>query len=276
MDLTSPTDDWSGFACADVLGIATDRAVSTPATAYEETPAYWIVRTPSRPDFWFGNYLILRSAATAASCESAWKLCASLFPASAGYVKHIVLSEATCDGPPFDWQQLMREKVTEALCHDVMLLRDDALGLTDFSSAATSIVESDDDWNGVQSLILNDAAHKERSFFAWMLRQYRTQCESGSGYWLRANDRTGRIVSTLGIFISNRGARFQHVFTEPSSRGKGYASALIKRAVATATTMRAVRSFVIVADRCSIAQRLYKGLGFEVVSTQHFLIRASS
>ncbi len=263
-----------------LLGVLTDRTASPPTTVYREAADWWIVSTISRPDFWFGNYVVLKAHPDDETRKRAWMLCKSLFPASGGYKKHILLWETIASDQSHsapEEQELVNAEGIETLHRDVMLFEDAgcAKRREGVTGGKISKVVQNEEWRDVQKLLLGNASQEERSFLTWQLDQYRVLCEAGSGLWLRGMNSTGRAVSTLGIYVSARYARFQNVFTEPSSRGNGYASALIERAIAEVTKDRKIRSYVIVADRDSDAQRLYKRLGFRNMSTQHIKIRSA-
>ena len=137
-----------------------------------------------------------------ADCERYWELSTTLFPASECYRKRILLWETSIGAPPID-ERIVGQNGGDLIYNDVMLLRQTGAEPQLCKSRITAeAVQSDGDWEQVEDLVLKEAAHSERSFLSWMLRQYRILCERGSGSWFRASDERGQAVSTVGIFRS--------------------------------------------------------------------------
>jgi GNAT superfamily N-acetyltransferase len=81
------------------------------------------------------------------------------------------------------------------------------------------------------------------------------------------------LVGDLGIIHDGELGRFQSVETHPAYRRKGIASGLIRSAASHALEQFGIRNLVMVADKGSPAERLYKSLGFEMTERQVSLER---
>lgn len=99
-----------------------------------------------------------------------------------------------------------------------------------------------------------------QSYLRTQLRLYRDMCDQNLGYWYALYAR-GEMVSNLGIFGIHGVGRFQIVDTIPDARGKGYCQTLVY--AAAKEYLSRVDTLVIVADQSGEAGRIYKNIGFE-------------
>jgi len=82
----------------------------------------------------------------------------------------------------------------------------------------------------------------------------------------------GRVVSATDLFSDGRTAQVEEVATLPEFRGRGYASAVIQRAVDEA--LAAGHDFVfLTADADDWPKELYRRLGFDEVGTEWAFLR---
>ncbi len=96
--------------------------------------------------------------------------------------------------------------------------------------------------------------------------------------WQAANGRTfgieedGEVVSSSQLYCGGRTAQVEEVATLPSHRGRGYAKAVVTRAVDVA--LAAGHEFVfLVADGDAWPKELYRRLGFEEVGSRFAFMR---
>jgi hypothetical protein len=75
------------------------------------------------------------------------------------------------------------------------------------------------------------------------------------------------VVATLGIVVTERRARYQHVHTLESHRRRGIASRLVVEAASLSSAAHEIDHFVIVADPDYHAIGIYESVGFEPVET---------
>ncbi len=91
---------------------------------------------------------------------------------------------------------------------------------------------------------------------------YRGLVGAGLGHWW-GGFVDGRLVASMGIFRAGEGlARFQSVKTHPDHRGRGIAGTLVHAASRDALETLGARTLVMVADPDYLAIRVYRSVGF--------------
>ncbi|WP_245666013.1 GNAT family N-acetyltransferase [Actinoplanes subtropicus] len=234
------------------LGFRTDLMLRRMAgSSVEERPGYLVVRTPSNPGFWWGNFVLLADPPTRADGLAVF---AAEFP-EAG---HVAIGVDGTDGVLGDDLGLTAE-VNSVLT--AQHLREPSAGI------AVRALRGDDDWR--QALDLRLACYYETPtpgelrFVELQVAEQRRLCEAGHGTWYGAFVE-GRVRSGAGLFRDGDLARFQSVETHPGFRRRGLASAVLGHA---ARHEPGARTLVIVADPDDQAIRLYRALGF--AETEH-------
>jgi GNAT superfamily N-acetyltransferase len=99
------------------------------------------------------------------------------------------------------------------------------------------------------------------TFVDWRFRTFAQLVRAGRGQWYALENTSGTTVATAGLFVRDDVARFANVLTFAPYRNRGYGRALIQAMLATLPT--AVSRAVIVAERGSPGEALYRSLGFE-------------
>jgi len=225
---------------------------------------YLVVRTPSNPTFYWGNFLLF-DRPPAAGDEELWP---RLFAEEIGHapqVRHQTFGWDSPEGDPGAAQafvargfRLDQSSVLTAssvvppahLAKDIFVRR----------------LESDDDWrqateNQVRGRDegLNEADF--RRFKEAHMERYRRMARAGHGDWFGAF-LDGALVADLGIYHAGNLGRFQTVVTHPDYRRRGYAGSLVYHAARHALGPAGLKTLVLVADADSSAERLYRSLGF--------------
>ncbi|WP_285624322.1 GNAT family N-acetyltransferase [Kineosporia sp. NBRC 101677] len=234
--------------------------------------SHLVIRTPSNPHFWWGNYLLLRSAPPAGEWQGWIAEFARKFPSA----RHVALGLDSVDGAVEDAEGLT------ALGFDIQV--DTVLTATDLPRRAHKHplfeirpLHSDEDW--AQSVELRLSLHEgapdprlpKRA--QTRAREYRAVVEAGHGVWFGAFV-DGVMRCGAGLFTDDSGlARFQSVETHPAFRRQGLASALVQRLGRWGLTDRGASKLVIVADPAYHAIELYRRLGFEDIEHQVRLAR---
>ena len=115
-----------------------------------------------------------------------------------------------------------------------------------------------------------DDPMKMEAFQRQKFDAYRKLQRKGMGQWWGAFD-AGVLVADLGLFFDfERGlGRFQSVETAKEHRRKGLCSALLQHSLLWAKHEHSVRMLVIVAEKDSEAEHLYRSLGFEGKDINH-------
>lgn len=215
----------------------------------------WVVRTPSLPLVWSLNHLTLtRPVAAAEALELSQRHLADL-------PHRQVIVEDQASGRRLEGE--LQAEAWRVERNVTMALRRDL----DRRAATDVVVEPDEDealelmhrWTGEdEALRRAPEAHRqvvEASRLTWRAR---------SGRRLGARDESGALVTTAVVFSDGAVAQVEDVYTAPEARGRGFARAVLTRAVDLARGKG--HDFVfIVADDNDSPQRLYAKIGFEPV-----------
>jgi hypothetical protein len=226
-----------------------------PVSRYESAPGYTVCRTPARPDYLFGNYLILDQPPDPASLPDWLERARSAFGAE---------SEAVLQWEQpgrYPWRELPDGTLIE---HLVLAGRH----FTRQPPASTRLIEvvSDVQWEELVRFATRETATGE-AWTRWRYAQYRALGQAAR--WLVAIE-DGLIVAAGGIVSAERLDRFQEVVTAADRRRHGLAStvcgALLLR------TRRPGRLAVAVADPATGADGVYRGLGLRPVGYQYTIL----
>jgi len=244
------------------LGYRTDLIFSSFNGEVLDRGDYLVIRTPSNPTFYWGNFLLFSHPPGSRDYER-WP---ALFAEEIGagpQTRHMT----------FGWDTPQKEAgVVEPfleagfeLVHQTVLT---AQQLVAPPPAAVSIrrLRSDEDWlQAVDNQVrCRESGHAEADYRVFKRRQmvsYREMVEAGLGEWFGAF--LGEmLVADLGLFHTRELGRFQSVGTHPDFRRRGIAANLVFQAGRHALSDFGIDRLVIVADHESAASRLYHSLGF--------------
>ncbi len=232
--------------------------------------AYLVVRTPSNPTFYWGNFLLFEEP-----------------PAEGDYPRWMDLFAREIGIPPatkhmtFGWDTVRDEQGVDApfLANGFRRTRSTVLtarALRPPAHPAGDLVvrplESDGDWaQSVENQVVtrepefSEAGH--RIFRVRAMDRYRRMAARGLGDWFGAF-LGGKLVADLGIFHAGAVGRYQSVQTHPDFRRRGCAGTLVYEASRHAMGHYGLDTLVIVAETDSAAGRLYRSLGFAATEYQ--------
>ncbi|WP_328993988.1 GNAT family N-acetyltransferase [Kribbella sp. NBC_01245] len=221
---------------------------------------YLVVRTPGNPTFWWGNYLLFRTSFGPGDVAARVATFKAEFP-DAGHVAMGVDTTEGLIGADGEVAAAGFEVETNTVMSATSVLPPARPN----SDATIRQLVSDDDWD--RHLALSLAVHRMdvagyEEFAAARNATYRKLVEHGRGAWFGAFE-GAELVSALGL-VSDGGevARFQHVQTHESARGRGLASTLVHHASEYGLTELGAKTLVMVADPEYLAIRIYRALGF--------------
>lgn len=232
--------------------------------------SYMVVRTPSNPTFYWGNFLLFENP----PAEGDFVRWRELFAREIGVppnVNHTTLGWNTVKGErgsvaPFLDDGFRLERST------VMTARK----LNPSAHPATDLVvrplASDEDWT--QS-VENQVASREpefteagyRVFRQRVMERYRKMAARGLGDWF-GGFLGNRLVADLGIFHTGSVGRYQSVQTHPDFRRRGAAGTVVYEASQYMVNCYGLETLVIVTETDSDAGRLYQSLGFAATEYQ--------
>lgn len=248
------------------LGLASDLLVMRELSECEHHADRVVMRTPSEPDFWYGNRVIFRTSVVEPEAQIAQ------FRADFPHARHIVLD---WDAPGMEHgagTKDLERRGFEIDASDVLALSGAFSGRNAPDGIVIRPLEGDADWDRAAALQIETGvedgyAHAGyEKFTRARCANRRTQISDGQGIWLGAFDGE-MLVGDLGLFCDSRVARFQSVETRRSHRGKGICTALLSRAIAWQRQVAPTARPVIVAERDSVAGRIYRRCGFALHET---------
>ena len=220
-----------------------------------------VVRTPSNPTYFWGNFLLLSAPPDDVARVEHWKrVHRDEFP-EAGHVTLGIDRPASLDGDAavlaeagLDVDQVVA-MTTSTVTPPTRPLREDA---------ELRALAGDDDWAQQLDLMVDgeDERYVTGDFAARKVAANRALTEAGHGTWW-GGFVDGRLVSSLGIFAAGEGlARFQSVKTLDDFRNQGLAGALVVAASRYAQSDLGARTLVMAADPTYPAIRVYRAVGF--------------
>jgi ribosomal protein S18 acetylase RimI-like enzyme len=246
---------------------------------------YVVVRTPSNPAFWWGNFLLFPGPA-AAGAAARWL---TTFTAEFPGAGHRAIGVDGTSGDYGDQGEfavlgLTAEVNTVLTARRLRVPAPPRQVAAGPGRTAADIVcrplAGDGDWAQADALTFacDDRAgdHEHRLFLTGRQREARALCEAGHGAWFGAFV-DGQMRSGCGIFTgAGRLARFQNVETHPGFRRRGLASQAVYQAGRYATKTLGATTLVIVADPGDVAIGIYRALGFTDTERQVQLQREAA
>jgi GNAT superfamily N-acetyltransferase len=252
------------------LGYRTDLIFPTFEGQITDRGDYLVIRTPSNPTFYWGNFLLFDHPPG----ESEFAKWREIFAKEIGTppeVKH----------QAFGWDTTEKDKGVIQPFLDrgyylehsaVLTAQRDWLTLKSTAGVTIRPLVSNDDWDQSieKQVICREPIFSEdgyRVFRQHQVQRYRDMVSGGLGAWFGAFS-GDRLVADLGIFCTEELARYQSVQTHPDFRKRGIAGALVYNAALYALDHFNVEILVIVAEVDSPAERLYKSIGFQFTEFQ--------
>jgi len=255
------------------LGWRTDLIFARFDGEVVEREGYRVVRTPTNPGFWWGNFLLF-DAAPCAGDAAHWLECfdaeiARSQPAS----RHIAFGVNAAQ--PFE---LPADFVAAGLaCYEATVLTMTAAQRRPPRSVLDTarfdvgpLVLPAQAALAVELHVASDAGEHQpvadyRLFRERQMARYGAMERAGLGHWFGVFTSEGQIVADCGLFVDDTRTlgRFQHVSTHPAFRRRGLCTALIHAVCAHGFEAMGLQTLVIVADPGDVAIGLYESLGFE-------------
>lgn len=250
------------------LGYRTDLAIlELEGSQVTDGGDHLVIRTPANPDYWWGNFLLLRELRPG-SGDGWLARFAAEFPAA----PHVAIGlDDTGDGPAGPC-----ELAGMAMGRNAVMTAT-SVHQPPYPNAEAVIrpLEGDADWRQSLDFALAVSADEpggDPAFVAARLAAKRALTEAGHGTWYGAF-RDGALLAQLGLITAEPGlARYQDVETHPAARRRGLAGTLVWRAGADALAAGA-GTLVMVADPDDVAIRVYRSVGFKVAESQLSFIR---
>lgn len=240
--------------------------------------SYLVVRTPSNPTFYWGNFLLFDRPPAPGDVER-WPRIFAEEIGTPPAVRHQTYGWDSPEGDPGAAPAFVARGFR--LLHSSVLT---AASVTPPPHLAPEIVvrtlETNSDWREAteNQIRCREEGHDEagyRVFKEAEMRRYRSMARSGRGAWFGAF-LDGALVADLGIFHDGGLGRFQAVETDPGHRRHGFAGTLVYQAARHALGSMGIETLVLVADAGAPPERLYRSVGFRVAEASVGLERWDS
>ena len=235
---------------------------------------YLVIRTPSNPDYYWGNFLIFGAPPEPGDFRH-WHI---LFEQEVGtppLIKHKVFAWDTVDGYHGEVADFLTAGFE--LSEEVVMTADSLTLPRHYNhELEIRVLTTDADFAAHVELhvLCREERYDEASYRPFLERStasYRRMIAAGLGRWFGAF-LDGQLVADMGIFADtvNVGdlGRFQAVVTHPDFRRRGICSTLLYEVGRFAFTDLGAKTLVIVADDHYFAKHIYGSVGFKMREKQ--------
>jgi ribosomal protein S18 acetylase RimI-like enzyme len=250
---------------------ATDVDVLPDTSIVVDRGEYVVVRTPTNPTYFWGNFLMWRRAPEPGDRERWERAFAEEF-GSQRESRHVSLC---WDLPGQDGA--FEQFVEAGYCPDRAValvaepdeLVDHPRANRDVSVRALDIDGDEELWAAVVELQVDsrEEGHSEasyRRFVTARMEDRRVRFREGDGAWFVAQLPSGEVAASCGVVVTQGRGRYQAVDTAIAHRRLGIARRLVSEAGHVAVARFGARQLVIGADAEYHALALYESLGFTV------------
>jgi GNAT superfamily N-acetyltransferase len=253
------------------LVMATDVDVLPPSSTLEDRGEYVVVRSPSNPSHYWGNFIAWRRPPRPGD-GARWE---SVYLEEFGHEResrHVTFSWDTPTGEVGAGVEEFREQ-GYALEEEVGLIAGPH-ELVEHPRANREVevrqlaLDGDEElWEAaveVQVASREDGHEEEfhRAYVRARMRDRRALFAQGRGGWFLAITPDGEVAASCGVIVTDGRARFQAVDTVEVFRRRGIATRIVHDAARAAIDRYGARQLVICADADYHALPLYESLGF--------------
>jgi len=265
------------------LGIRTNTMIHQfDGGIVEEHDDCIVIKTPSNPNYWWGNYLIMPAPPQVGDFEG-WE---QLFQRRLGTdFQHRVFA---WDINPANSLKPIRGEDADFVsggfnryADEVLATKKEGLKRPEFVVQELEVrpLESSKDWADALEInvLCREPHHPEGSYREHRRKQLemyqRLQADDIGAIFGGFLD--GKLVADMGLFIENGLGRFQHVETHPDYRKRGIAGTMVHHISEWGFNKRDAEYLVIIADPEGPAVKLYKSLGYSLQEISYSLEKPS-
>jgi ribosomal protein S18 acetylase RimI-like enzyme len=252
------------------LGYRTDLFFPTFDGQVIDRGDYLVIRTPTNPTFYWGNFLLFSQAPQEGDIDK-WR---NLFAQEIGNppeIEHLVFGWDSPEGEEGVIQPFLEAGFR--LVRSVVLTSNEPhtpMGPSGFVSIRPLKTEADWGQAVENQVVCRELEFEEgdyREFRKKQMARYRKMSTSGHGDWYGAFIE-GKLVADLGLYHQDGTGRFQDVETNHHFRRRGIARTMIVEASRQAKEKYNLHTLVIVAEEDSSPAGLYTSLGFDFAEKQ--------
>ena len=238
----------------------------------EERDTHAVLRTPSVPDFWYGNCLAMPHPPREGDFDAWMRLFAEEFPGASHRVFLMDSQDGDCGASrPF------LESGFEVSCCDVLATRELRCPERLTDEFRLRPLAGDRDWEEMIAtcLVVNEGREGfDRGFLERKAATIRSVVEHGRGAWWGAWD-GDRLAAHMGLFWEAGLVRFQDVETHPDFRRRGACRSLLYRAC-EAVQAELGRPVFVIKPVDGTVRRIYESVGFTFREQSVDLLRRPS
>jgi RimJ/RimL family protein N-acetyltransferase len=231
---------------------------------------YIAVKSPSKPNFFWGNFLVFPQPPVAGSLANWEKLFKDEFTDPKIYHKTFTWDvEETGDISEFTEAGYNFEKYLALTTTKEQL----KLPPKNNNSIEVRPLKNTDDWNEVidiQVSAANIKFSKEqwRGFYQKQALTYQKMITQNLGLWFGAY-LDGKLVASMGLFVEGHLGRFQIVTTHPDFQRQGICGTLVYKVSQYAFENMKVDTLVMVAFEDYHAAKVYESVGFRITEKMY-------
>ena len=253
--------------------------VRSPETQLSKDDKFIAYMTPTRPDFWWGAYLVSRDVVTEnnlSSCLREWEIRLGTLT---DIKKKIIQWEIPINAVPAETKNLIPEFYgpDDSISTNIVLVAKPSTMKTFTPRSDAVLVEATTERHFVEIIDMeladlenNPESPATEDFLRWKHDQFYRGVKNGAGRWWMLKHK-GEIVANCGLFSDGRTARFRDVATHPRWRRQGFARMLCHLVLTEGFKDPAIEQVIIVAEHNSSPERIYKSIGFAPYSVQFAL-----
>jgi GNAT superfamily N-acetyltransferase len=250
------------------LGFKSEQIFTSFDGLVETRGSYQVVRTPSNPNFFWGNLLIFDRAPKRGDLKSWVSLFKKEFPDPRIY--HVTCAWDVPDvGDVSEFLEQGYDFQPQAVLSATAVVKPPRFSM----DLEVRCLSGDREWADLIELQVASAHDNMppgewRKFYVSQAPRYRAMVAAGLGDWY-GGFFEGRLVCALGLFHRDGLGRFQIVCTHPDFQRRGFAGTIVSAAAMRAFKELGLRELVMCADPDYHAIRIYESVGFVQRETEY-------
>jgi GNAT superfamily N-acetyltransferase len=230
-----------------------------------ERSDYMVIRTPSNPSFYWGNFILFADPPGQGDLEN-WKAIFAREIGAPPEVRHFAFGWDGVHGETGVVEPFLEQGFN---LNQSVVLSARQVRLPPKNNMEVVIRPLSEDWEWQQAeqnqVACREAGHSLESYQIFkhdQMQRYRRMSLAGLGEWFGAF-LGRRLVADLGVFTDGTVGRFQSVGTHPDYRRRGICGTLVHQASRYAFEKMKLETLVMVADEHYFAARIYESVGFQ-------------
>ena len=230
-----------------------------------ENSDYIVIKTPQRPDYFWGNYIIMKSPPTHGDFED-WISIFELEIGTRNELGYVAIGIDTIDGDDCVVEEFKENGFDIQVSK--ILLAENIIKPRKFNDLIeVRPYSSEEDWANYLEIHFTPnwnygTEAEQKEFLKDEMESFRrfVKSENAQRYGAFLN---GEMIAELGVFWEGNVARFNNVATHSDHRRKGACSSLVYHVSKMMLDRSEITTLVMEADEDYHAARIYEEVGFE-------------